>query len=139
MYIYVCVCVCVCVCNYVCFLMCASLVAKLVKNLPAMWETWVGSLGWDDPLEEGRTTHSSVLTWRIPWTVQSMGLQSQTVLNDFDFLFTFLMCQLFSHVQFFATPWTLRPPVSSVHGIFLARMLEWVAISFSRGSSQPRD
>ena len=47
----------------------ASLVTQLVKNLPAMWETWVLSLGWEDPLEEGTTTHSSILAWRIPWTV----------------------------------------------------------------------
>ena len=46
-----------------------SLVAQLVKNLPAMWETWVRSLGWEDPLEEGKSTHSSILAWRIPWTV----------------------------------------------------------------------
>ena len=47
----------------------ASLTAQLVKNLPAMWETWVQSLGWEDPLEKGKTTHSSILAWRIPWTV----------------------------------------------------------------------
>ena len=47
----------------------ASLVAQLVKNLPAMWETWVGSLGWEDPLEKGKATHSSILAWRIPWTL----------------------------------------------------------------------
>ena len=47
----------------------ASLVAQLVKNLPAMWETWVRSLGWEDPLEKGKATHSSILAWRIPWTV----------------------------------------------------------------------
>ena len=47
----------------------ASLVAQMVKNLPAMQETWVGSLGWEDPLEKGKATHSSVLAWRIPWTV----------------------------------------------------------------------
>jgi len=47
----------------------ASLVVQLVKNLPAMWETWVRSLGWEDPLEKGKATHSSILTWRIPWTV----------------------------------------------------------------------
>ena len=45
------------------------LVAQLVKNLPAMWETWVRSLGWEDPLEKGKATHSSILAWRIPWTV----------------------------------------------------------------------
>ena len=51
----------------------ASLVAQLVKNLPAMWETWVQSLGWEDPLEKGQTTHSSILVWRIPWTVYPQG------------------------------------------------------------------
>ena len=53
----------------------ASLLAQLVKNLPAMWETWVRSLAWKDPLEKGKTTHSSILALRIPWTVQSMELQ----------------------------------------------------------------
>ena len=47
----------------------ACLVAQLIKNLPAMWETWVQSLGWEDPLEKGKATHSSILAWRIPWTV----------------------------------------------------------------------
>ena len=47
----------------------ASLVAQLVGNQPAMWETWIQSLGWEDPLEKGKATHSSILAWRIPWTV----------------------------------------------------------------------
>ena len=47
----------------------ASLVAQLVKNPPAMRETWVQSLGWEDLLEKGKATHSSILAWRIPWTV----------------------------------------------------------------------
>ena len=47
----------------------ASLVAQLGKNPPAMWETWVQSLGWEDPLEKGAATHSSILAWRIPWAV----------------------------------------------------------------------
>ena len=46
-----------------------SLVAQLVKNPPAMQETWVQSLGWEDPQEKGPVTHSSILAWRIPWTV----------------------------------------------------------------------
>ena len=46
--------------------------AQLVKNLPAMQETWVRSLGWEDPLEKGKATQSSILAWRIPWTIQSM-------------------------------------------------------------------
>ena len=53
----------------------ASLMAQLVKNPPAMWETWVRSRGWEDPLEKGTATHSSILAWRIPWTLQSMGSQ----------------------------------------------------------------
>ena len=66
----------------------ASLGAQLVKNLPAMQETRVPSLGGEDPLEEGLATHSSILAWRIPWTeepsrLQSMGSQkSQTQLSD---------------------------------------------------------
>ena len=47
----------------------ASLVAQLVKNPSAMPETWIQSLGWEDRLEKGRATHSSILVWRIPWTV----------------------------------------------------------------------
>ena len=72
-----------------------SLVAQTVKNLPAVRETHTGSLGWKDPLEKGMATHSSVLAWRIPWTIQ--------------------------------------------YNILQARILEWVAIPFSRGSFQPRD
>ena len=50
------------------------------KHMPAMWETWVRSVGWEDPLEEGMATHSSILAWRISWTeepdrLQSIGLQ----------------------------------------------------------------
>ena len=62
------------------------LVAQMVKNLSAMQETQVLSLGWEDPLEKGMFTHSSILAWRIPWTeepgrIQSMGPQSQTRLK----------------------------------------------------------
>ena len=58
----------------------ASLGAQLVKNPPAMQETYIQSLGWKDPLEEGMATHSSILAWTVPWTeepgrLQSMGLQ----------------------------------------------------------------
>ena len=55
----------------------SSLVAQLVKNLLAMQETWVRSLGWEDPLEKGMATHSSILAWRIPWTEEPGGLQSR--------------------------------------------------------------
>ena len=57
--------------------------AQAVKRLPAMWETWVGSLGWEDPLEKEVATHSNTLAWKIPWTeepgrLQTMGSQNQT-------------------------------------------------------------
>ena len=52
-----------------------SLVAQTVKNLPAMQKTRVQSLGWEDPLEKGMATHSSILVWRIPWTEEPGGLQ----------------------------------------------------------------
>ena len=53
----------------------ASLVAQLVRNLPVIQETWVQSLGWEDKLEKGKATHSRILAWRIPWIIESMGLQ----------------------------------------------------------------
>ena len=70
-----------------------SLVAQMVKHLPTTWETWVRSLGQEDPLEKEMATHSSTLAWRIPWTedpgrLQPMG--SQRVRHNFTFTFTFL-------------------------------------------------
>ena len=53
-----------------------SLMAQTVKNLPAMWETCIRFLGWEDPLEKGMATHSRILAWRIPWTEEPGGLQS---------------------------------------------------------------
>ena len=63
------------------------MVAQMVKNPPAVWKTWVQSLGWEDPLEEEMATHCSILAWRIPWTEEPGGLhtrgsQSQTQLSD---------------------------------------------------------
>ena len=54
----------------------ASLVAQRLKRLPTMRETWVRTLGWEDPLEKEMATHSSILAWRIPWTEEPGGLQS---------------------------------------------------------------
>ena len=69
----------------------ASLVAQLIKNPPAMQGTWVWSLAWEDPLEKGKATHSSILVWRIPWTLLAMG--SQRVGHDWvTFTFSFLLC-----------------------------------------------
>ena len=91
--------------------------AQLVKNLPAMQETQVRSLGWEDPLEEKMATHSSTLAWRIPWTEERDRLQSielQRVLHDcvtnFHFHFHFIYdslssVQSLSCVLLFATPW----------------------------------
>ena len=64
----------------------ASLVSQLVKNPPETWETWVLSLGWEDHLEKGKATHSSVLAWRILWTVIVQGVaKSQPRLSDLHF------------------------------------------------------
>ena len=54
----------------------SALVVQRLKHLPAMWETWVPSLGQEDPLEKEMATHSTVLAWRIPWTEELGGLQS---------------------------------------------------------------
>ena len=54
----------------------ASLVAQMVKNLPAMREIWIQSLGWKDPLKKEMATHSSILAWKIAWMEESGGLQS---------------------------------------------------------------
>ena len=62
--------------------------AQLVKSPPAMWETWVRCLSWEDPLNKGTATRSSILAWRIPWTVWSMG--SQRVRHDYVNIFSLL-------------------------------------------------
>ena len=89
--------------------------AHTVKNLPAMWETWIWSLSWEDPLEKEMATHCCILAWIIPWTedsgrLQCMGLQrdmtEQLTLSDFHFhisdfkvykIFSLLLCVLLSH------------------------------------------
>ena len=75
----------------------ASLVAQRLKRLPALWETWVRSLGQEEPLEKEMATHSSILAWRIPWTEEPGGLQSmgsQRVGHDgaTSLTFTFAVC-----------------------------------------------
>ena len=55
--------------------------AQLIKNLPAMWETWVGSLDWEDPLEKGKVTHSSILAWRSPWDHKEWDITKQLSLS----------------------------------------------------------
>ena len=62
--------------NMVTHTMWASLVAQMVNNLPAMQKTWIQSLGLDDPLEKGMATHSTILTWRIPWTEEHNSINN---------------------------------------------------------------
>ena len=78
---------CVPVINIVLYVKCyrASLIAQVVKNLPAMQETWVQSLDWEDPLDKRMATHSSILAWRIPRTTAHGVAKTQTRLSDFIF------------------------------------------------------
>ena len=97
-----------------------SLVAQMVKNLPAMEETWVPSLGWEDPLEKGMATHSCILAWRIPmdrhaWWVTVHGVAESDMTE-----------RLSRHTG-------LQPIRLLCPGISQARILQWVAISFSKG------
>ena len=115
----------------------------MVNNLPAMQETWVQSLGQENPLEKWMGTHSSILAWRIQWTEEPGELQStgsQRVGHNWatnTHTFSYWVSPLV--VSGYLRPHGLYPTRLSVHGILQARILEWVAISFSRGSSQPKD
>ena len=84
------------------FSLMSSLVAQLVKNPPAKWETWIRSLGWEDPLEEGMETHSSVLAWKIPWTEEPDGLLSMGSqrIDTTEFSFFFLMFDFVLFIYF---------------------------------------
>ena len=97
----------------------ASLLAQLVKNLPAMQETLVQFSGWEDPLEKGTATHSSILAWRIPWTVQSMGSQRA---GHYWVTFTFAHCLLLS---FCLSNWVLS------FIIFLSSSLQFLVPVYS--------
>ena len=117
------------------------MVAQLVKNPPAKRETWIRSLGWEDPLEEGMASHSSILAWRLPWAEEPGGLRStgsQSVWTT-EWLSTAeysvspwrtlpapplpvssfaLVCMLTQPCPTFWDPMDGSPPGSSVHGIF---------------------
>ena len=75
----------------------AFVVAQLVKNLPAMQETWVQSLGWEDPLEKGKATYSSILAWRIPWTVYLWGCRELDTTERLSLHLVILAKFTFSH------------------------------------------
>ena len=148
----------------------------MVKNLPAMQETQVRSLDWEDPLEKGMAIHSNIVPWRIPWTkepgrLQSLGSHDWATNTHFHSWFM-MFCQFqvyskwFSYIYFrlfsiigyckilnidpcytinacemkvAQSCLTLCDPMDyTSHGILQARILEWVAFLFSRGSCQPR-
>ena len=118
--------------------------AQWVKNLPAMQEVWVWSLGQEDPLEEEMATHSSILVWEIPWTGEPDGLPCMglhRVGHDWSNLATATQyCKSAMKVKVAQSRLTLCDPMGyTVHGILQARILEWVSVPFFRGSSQPRD
>ena len=147
------------------FTMRVSLMAQTVKNLPAMQETQVQSLGGEDPLEKGMATHPSIPSWRIPWTEEPGGLESMGSQTDSDWdggwrkqgarsrsesrrsimhtnipaQFPNMRAKSLQSCPTLCSPIDCSPPGSSVHGILQSRILGWVAISFSRGYSQPRD
>ena len=82
----------------------ASLVSHLVKNPPAMQETWVQSLGWEDPLEKGTVTHSSILAWKIPWTIIVCGV-TKSRLRD-------LTLSLHFHCRYISANFSIRSTLS---------------------------
>ena len=102
-------------CNCVYFVLQIFPVAQTVKNLPAVRETWVQSLGWKDPLEKGMTIHSSILAWTIPWTEgpggpQSMGLQRVR----YDWATNTILC--FKHLQIPFWGWLQASPACLTRG-----------------------
>ena len=106
----------------------AFLVPQPVKHRPAIWEPWVWSLGWEDPLEKAMATHSSILAWKTPWMEEPGSLQ-------------FMGSQRVGHnwATWLSFPKSLQSCLTlcdlmdcTVHGILQARILEWVAIPFSR-------
>ena len=113
----------------------------MVKNLPAVKETWVQPLGWEYPLQKGTATHSSIVGWRIPWTEEPRRLHSTGLQRPF----TRLLISVYMHAQSLYSCLNLcdsmdcSPPSSAVHGILQATILEWVAMSSSRGSSQSKN
>ena len=100
----------------------------MVKNLPAIQETWVPSLGWEDPLEKGMATHSSILAWRIPWTEEPGGLQSmgsQRVRHDWVISTTNFTFQQYQNLCSL-TPWCIyfcsrcwEPPRAAAYYVWL--------------------
>ena len=107
----------------------ASLVAQLIKNPPAIRETWVRSLDWEDPLERGRATHSSILPGEFH-TIVCEVRKNQTQLSDFHFYFSyqehvlFFICCFFSIVQIFSI--LLRQQVQELYFLVSYQCISWV-------------
>ena len=99
--------------------------AQLVKNPPAMWETWVQSLGWEDPLEKEKATHSNILAWRIPWGHKESDTSESLSLS------------LFTEME--PRSPTLQADSLPAEPQGKPRILERVAYPFSSRSSQPRN
>ena len=87
----------------------ASLVAQLVKNPPAIQETWVLSLGWEDPLEKGTSARSSILAWRIPWSRKDTDMTHRLSLHYLIFFFILLF-----------SPLSSSPPLPHLHSLSLS-------------------
>ena len=110
-----------------------SLVVQTVKDLPAMQENWVQSLGWEDPLEKGKATHSSIPAWGIPWTEEPGGLQStgsqrvghNWVTDTFTFTFT---CQYWN-LKFQISSFSSFPPL--LLDLILSSSFPSVSVDFS--------
>ena len=98
-----------------------SLVVQRLKRLPAMWETWVQSLGWEDPLEKEMATHSSILAWRMPWTEELGGqvAKSPTRLSDFTFTFTIKRSEIENNRKLQPSPFQKQHSNFQKHPAFL--------------------
>ena len=119
-------------CTYIYISVRASLVAQLVKNLPAIWETWVRSLGWEDPLENGKATHSSILAWRIPvqsWDHKSDPVlyspwdhKSRTQLSNFHFHYGLSSCSMWTSEGMGSVVAPFRFTCPEVYGILVPQL-----------------
>ena len=114
--------------------------AQTVKRLPAMWETQVRSLGWEDPLEKAMAPHSSTLAWKIPWMEEPHRLHSPWGRKESGMTsFSLSHAKSLQSCPTLCDPMDCSLPGSSAHGFLQTRILEWVAMPFSRASSRPRD
>ena len=111
----------------------ASLVVQLVKNPPAMWETWVQSLGWEDTLEKGMATHSSILAWRIPWTIVPWGRKESDTTERLSLYFTTLPLTTGSEMST-RSGRPLRPYVVLVLSYFFSTLQSyWLSFPLDEG------